>query len=49
MNRLLDWLLDWIWPRACGLRQPLWRRIPYWMAYGLARLVIGFVGLSGRF
>jgi cardiolipin synthase len=30
-------------------RQPLWRRIPYWMAYGLARLVIGFVGLSGRF
>jgi cardiolipin synthase len=30
-------------------RQPLWRRIPYWIAYGLARLVIGFIGLGGRF
>jgi cardiolipin synthase len=30
-------------------RQPLWRRIPYWIAYGLARLAIGAFGPRGRF
>src|SRR5215470_2050233 len=30
-------------------RQPLWRRIPYWIAYGLARFAIGVLGLGGRF
>jgi cardiolipin synthase len=30
-------------------RQPLWRRIPYWIAYGLARLAIGAFGTGGRF
>lgn len=30
-------------------RQPLWRRIPYWIAYGLARLAIGAFGPGGRF
>lgn len=29
--------------------QPLWRRARIWMAYGLARLAIGVVGLGGRF
>lgn len=28
---------------------PLWRRVRIWLAYGLARLVIGIVGLGGRF
>jgi len=31
------------------LHQPWWRRLRIWMAYGLARLVIGLVGLGGRF
>jgi cardiolipin synthase len=30
-------------------RQPLWRRIPYWIAYGLARFAIGVLGPGGRF
>jgi cardiolipin synthase len=30
-------------------RQPLWRRIPYWIGYGLARLMIGVFGPGGRF
>jgi cardiolipin synthase len=30
-------------------RQRLWRRIPYWIAYGLARLAIGAFGPGGRF
>jgi len=30
-------------------RQPLWRRVPYWIAYGLARFAIGVLGLGGRF
>jgi cardiolipin synthase len=30
-------------------RQPLWRRIPYWIGYGLARLIIGAFGPGGRF
>ncbi|HKW37679.1 MAG TPA: cardiolipin synthase ClsB [Burkholderiales bacterium] len=30
-------------------RQPLWRRIPYWIAYGLARIAIGILGPGGRF
>jgi len=29
--------------------QPLWRRIPNWVAYGLARFTIGMFGLGGRF
>ena len=30
-------------------RQPLWRRIPNWIGYGLARFTIGMFGLGGRF
>lgn len=30
-------------------RQPLWRRIPYWIGYGLARVAIGTFGPGGRF
>jgi cardiolipin synthase len=30
-------------------RQPLWRRIPVWIAYGATRLLIGMVGVGGRF
>jgi cardiolipin synthase A/B len=30
-------------------RQPLWRRIPYWIGYGLARFAIGTFGPGGRF
>jgi cardiolipin synthase A/B len=29
--------------------QPLWRRVRIWMAYGLARLAIGVVGLGRQF
>ena len=31
------------------LHQPWWRRLRIWIAYSLARLVIGFVGLGARF
>ena len=30
-------------------RMPLWRRIPIWIGYGLARFTIGMFGLGGRF
>jgi len=30
-------------------RQPMWRRIPIWIGYGLARFTIGMFGLGGRF
>jgi cardiolipin synthase len=30
-------------------RQPLWRRIPIWVGYGLARLTVGMFGFGGRF
>jgi cardiolipin synthase len=30
-------------------RQPLWRRIPNWIGYGLARFAIGMFGSGGRF
>src|SRR6266849_2367314 len=30
-------------------RQPLWKRIPNWIGYGLARLAIGVFGFGGRF
>jgi cardiolipin synthase len=30
-------------------RQPLWRRIPIWIGYGIARFTIGMFGLGGRF
>ena len=30
-------------------RRPLWRRIAYWLAYGVARLAIGIIGLGVRF
>jgi len=30
-------------------RQSLWRRVPYWIAYGLARVAIGLFGPRGRF
>ena len=29
--------------------QPLWRRIPIWFGYGLARFTMGMFGLGGRF
>jgi cardiolipin synthase len=29
--------------------QPLWRRIPNWIGYGLARFTMGMFGLGGRF
>ena len=28
---------------------PLWRRVSYWIGYGIARLAIGVFGLGGRF
>jgi cardiolipin synthase len=30
-------------------RQPLWKRIPNWIGYGLARFAIGMFGVGGRF
>ena len=30
-------------------RQPLWRRIPNWIGYGLARFTMGIFGFGGRF
>jgi cardiolipin synthase len=30
-------------------RQPLWRRIPIWVGYGLARFTMGMFGFGGRF
>ncbi len=30
-------------------RKPLWRRIPIWIGYGVARFTIGMFGLGGRF
>jgi cardiolipin synthase len=30
-------------------KKPLWRRIPIWIGYGLARFTIGMFGLGGRF
>jgi len=30
-------------------RQPLWRRIPNWIGYALARFTIGMFGFGGRF
>jgi cardiolipin synthase len=30
-------------------RQPLWKRVPNWIGYGLARFTIGMFGLGGRF
>jgi len=30
-------------------RQPLWRRLPIWLGYGLARLSVGLFGFGGRF
>jgi len=30
-------------------RQPLWRRIPNWIAYGLTRFTMGMFGFGGRF
>ncbi len=30
-------------------RQPLWRRIPNWIGYGLARFTMGMFGIGGRF
>jgi len=29
--------------------QPLWHRVPIWLAYGLARFTIGMFGFGGRF
>jgi len=29
--------------------QPLWRRVPIWLGYGLARFTIGMFGFGGRF
>src|SRR6266571_2413088 len=30
-------------------RQPLWKRIPNWIGYGVARFAIGMFGVGGRF
>ena len=30
-------------------RQPLWKRVPNWIGYGLARFAIGMFGFGGRF
>ncbi|HUL92180.1 MAG TPA: cardiolipin synthase ClsB [Burkholderiales bacterium] len=30
-------------------RQPLWRRVPIWLGYALARLTVGVFGPGGRF
>jgi len=30
-------------------KQPLWRRIPIWIGYGVARFTMGMFGLGGRF
>ena len=30
-------------------KQPLWRRVPIWIGYGLARLTVGMFGFGGRF
>jgi cardiolipin synthase A/B len=30
-------------------KQPLWRRVPIWLGYGLARLTVGMFGFGGRF
>jgi cardiolipin synthase len=30
-------------------RQPLWKRVPNWIGYGLARFAIGMFGVGGRF
>jgi cardiolipin synthase A/B len=30
-------------------KQPLWRRVPIWLGYALARLTVGFFGFGGRF
>jgi hypothetical protein len=35
--------------KTSWFRQPLWRRIPYWIGYGLVRLIIGTFGPEGRF
>jgi len=35
--------------KTSWFRQPLWRRIPYWIGYGLARFAIGTFGPGGRF
>jgi len=35
--------------KTSWFKQPLWRRVPNWIGYGLARFTIGMFGLSGRF
>jgi cardiolipin synthase len=35
--------------RTRWLEQPLWRRVPRWIAYGLARFLMGVFGVGGRF
>lgn len=30
-------------------KQPLWRRVPIWLGYALARLTVGMFGFGGRF
>jgi cardiolipin synthase len=36
-------------PKRRWFALPLWRRIPIWIAYGIARVAIGMVGFNGRF
>ena len=36
-------------PKRRWFALPLWRRIPIWIAYGIARTAIGMVGFGGRF
>jgi len=34
--------------RSQWLRQPLWRRLPIWISYGLVRLLMGVFGYGGQ-
>ena len=35
-------------PRERWFRQPLWRRLPIWIGYGLVRFLTGIVGYAGK-
>ena len=34
--------------RSQWLRQPLWKRLPIWISYGLVRLLMGVFGYGGQ-
>jgi len=35
-------------PRERWFRQPLWKRLPIWVGYGLVRFLTGIVGYAGK-